>query len=100
MKQACWNGPKFDNLSAELYLNDMAQMNVSLPDALKSWAESRVDGGLYSSASDYVRDLMRKDKELTERLARLQQAIDEGLSSPPSKRSLDEIVAEGFKRVA
>ncbi|MEQ1494912.1 MAG: type II toxin-antitoxin system ParD family antitoxin [Novosphingobium sp.] len=78
----------------------MAQMNVSLPDTLKNWAETRVSEGMYSSASDYVRDLMRRDKEQTERLARLQSAIDEGLSTPPSKRSLDEIVAEGFKRVA
>lgn len=78
----------------------MAQMNVSLPDALKAWAESRVSGGMYSSSSDYVRDLMRRDKEQAERTARLQADIDEGLASPPSKRSLDEIVAEGFRRVA
>jgi antitoxin ParD1/3/4 len=78
----------------------MAQMNVSLPEALKGWAETRVADGLYSSASDYVRDLMRRDKEQAERIARLQAAIDEGLESPPSKRSLDEIFAEGFKRVA
>jgi antitoxin ParD1/3/4 len=78
----------------------MAQMNVSLPDGLKAWAEARVAGGLYGSTSDYVRDLMRRDKEQAERDARLQAAIDDGLASPPSTRSLDEIIAEGFKRVA
>jgi len=30
----------------------MAQMNVSLPDALKNWAEARVAEGRYSSISD------------------------------------------------
>jgi antitoxin ParD1/3/4 len=89
-----------DNFSAELYGGYMAQMNVSLPGALKSWAEARVAQGLYSSASDYVRDLMRRDKEQADRAAHLQAAIDEGLATPPAKRTLDEIIAEGFKRVA
>jgi putative addiction module CopG family antidote len=46
----------------------MAQMNVSIPDKLKSWAESRVAEGRYSSTSDYVRDLVRRDQEAEERL--------------------------------
>jgi antitoxin ParD1/3/4 len=38
----------------------MAQMNISIPEALKSWAEARVAEGRYSSTSDYVRDLVRR----------------------------------------
>lgn len=64
----------------------MAQMNISLPDALKSWAEARVAEGRYSSTSDYVRDLMRRDQDHAEKLARLQAAIDEGLASGVSDR--------------
>lgn len=37
----------------------MAQMNISIPEALRSWAEARVAEGRYSSTSDYVRDLVR-----------------------------------------
>jgi antitoxin ParD1/3/4 len=59
----------------------MAQMNVSIPDKLKSWAESRVAEGRYSSTSDYVRDLVRRDQEAEEARRRLQAAIDEGRSS-------------------
>ena len=44
----------------------MAQMNVSLPDQLKGWAEQRVAEGRYSSTSDYVRDLVRRDQEVEE----------------------------------
>jgi antitoxin ParD1/3/4 len=59
----------------------MAQMNVSIPDKLKSWAESRVAEGRYSSTSDYVRDLVRRDQAAEEARRRLQAAIDEGRSS-------------------
>jgi antitoxin ParD1/3/4 len=41
----------------------MSQLNVSIPPALKSWIDSRVAEGRYSSASDYVRDLVRRDQD-------------------------------------
>lgn len=71
----------------------MAQMNISLPDQLKSWADARVAEGRYSSASDYVRDLMRRDQEKAEAVARLQAAIDAGRASPPSERTIEDIIA-------
>ena len=64
----------------------MAQMNVSIPDKLKGWAESRVAEGRYSSTSDYVRDLVRRDQEQEEARRRLQAAIDEGRASGVSDR--------------
>ncbi|MDB5701934.1 MAG: addiction module antitoxin, partial [Sphingomonadales bacterium] len=41
----------------------MAQMNISVPEALKNWADQRVADGRYASTSDYVRDLMRRDQD-------------------------------------
>jgi len=41
----------------------MATMNVSLPDPMKEWVEKQIGGGLYSNASDYVRDLIRQDQD-------------------------------------
>jgi antitoxin ParD1/3/4 len=64
----------------------MAQMNVSIPDKLKSWAEQRVAEGRYSSTGDYIRDLVRRDQEREEKLRRLQAAIDEGGASGASER--------------
>ena len=32
----------------------MAQMNVSIPEKLKGWAEARVAEGRYSGTSDYI----------------------------------------------
>jgi len=76
----------------------MAQMNISIPEKLKGWAESRVAEGRYSSTSDYVRDLVRRDQEHEEKLRRLQAAIDEGRKSGISNRSIAEIIADGRER--
>ena len=55
-------------------------MNVSLPDELKLFVDERVDSG-YGSTSEYVRDLIRRDRE-REQLRRL---ILEGANSGPGK---------------
>ncbi len=39
----------------------MATLNVSLPDQLRAWITEQVEEGRYSSASDYLRDLIRED---------------------------------------
>lgn len=59
----------------------MATMNVSLPDQMKSWVESRSEGGRYSNASDYVRDLIRRDQAREKAIGEIQQFIDEGIAS-------------------
>ena len=41
----------------------MATMNVSIPDAMKEWVERQAAEGHYSNASDYVRALIRRDRE-------------------------------------
>jgi antitoxin ParD1/3/4 len=76
----------------------MAQMNVSLPEGLKGWAEARVAEGRYSSTSDYVRDLMRRDQEAELARRRLQAAIDEGMASGESDRTIADIIAAGYAR--
>lgn len=59
----------------------MATMNVSLPAAMKAWVEGQVEGGRYGNASDYIRDLIRRDQERREAIAALQTAITEGVES-------------------
>jgi antitoxin ParD1/3/4 len=46
-----------------LYILTMAQVNLSLPSALKDWVDLKVSEGRYSSVSDYMRDLVRRDQE-------------------------------------
>jgi len=61
----------------------MATMNVSLPDPMKAWVERQAESGRYGNASDYIRDLIRRDQERREALATLQAAITEGVESGP-----------------
>jgi antitoxin ParD1/3/4 len=72
----------------------MAQMNISIPEKLKSWVEARVSDGSYSSTSDYVRDLLRADQRYQAQLNSLRADIQAGRESGISDRSLQEIVAE------
>jgi len=78
--------------------NRMAQMNVSVPELMKDWCEAQVREGRYATTSDYVRDLIRRDQDSRSRVKALQAAIDEGLASGLSPRSLDEILAEARAR--
>ena len=60
----------------------MAQMNISVPEGLKAWADARVAQGRYSSISDYVRDLMRRDQDrAASDVAWVQAKLDEGAAS-------------------
>ncbi|MDX2236972.1 MAG: type II toxin-antitoxin system ParD family antitoxin [Hyphomonadaceae bacterium] len=59
----------------------MATMNVSLPEALKAWAEEQVAGGRYANVSDYIRDLIRRDQDRAEKIASLRALIDEAEAS-------------------
>lgn len=72
----------------------MATMNVSLPDPMKVWVEAQARTGRYSNASDYVRDLIRRDQEQTGKWTALQRYLDEAEASGTSPRSVEEIVAE------
>lgn len=76
----------------------MATMNVSLPDAMKVWVERRAETGRYSNASDYVRDLIRRDQEREAKIANLQRLVDEAIESGVSEKSLKEIRAEARRR--
>ncbi len=80
----------------------MATMTVSLPDPMKEWIEARIEKGEYASTSDYVRDLVRRDRarlgqELT--IEELRQLVSASKASGVGKRSLDEIFAEA-ERIA
>ena len=69
----------------------MATMNISLPEQMKTWAEAQAETGKYSNTSDYVRDLIRRDQERSEKIAAMQVKITEGLASGVSPHTLSEI---------
>lgn len=69
----------------------MATMNVSLPDPMKDWVEDQVKTGHFSNASDYVRDLIRRDQEYQEQREALIKALVVGEKSGVSERTIKEI---------
>ncbi|WP_328186522.1 type II toxin-antitoxin system ParD family antitoxin [Marinobacter sp. OP 3.4] len=69
----------------------MATMNVSLPEPMKDWVEAQTRTGRYANTSDYVRDLIRKDQDRADKIARMQQLVNEGLESGDGSRTMDEL---------
>lgn len=61
----------------------MTTMNISLPDHLREHVDQRVAAGDFGSSSEFIRDLIRKDRDhvAEQELAAL---IREGLESGPS----------------
>lgn len=70
----------------------MATMNISLPDPLRDYVQSRIDDGGYATASDYVRDLIRRDQGSVEDEERWLEDLDASLND--SIREMD--VGGGF----
>lgn len=58
-------------------------MNISLTDDLKAFVDGRIKSRGYSSASEYMRDLVRRDEERASE-ERLRALIEEGLASGPA----------------
>jgi antitoxin ParD1/3/4 len=76
----------------------MATMNVSLPGPMKEWVEAQAETGRYSNASDYVRDLIRRDQERESKLAELQDLITQGFEIGISDRSIGEVLETARKQ--
>ena len=76
----------------------MATMNVSLPDPMKDWVEAQAKTGRYLNASDYVRDLIRRDQARTDKIAAMQRFVDDGLKSGVGSRSKNELFAAAVER--
>jgi len=66
----------------------MATMNVSLPDPMKAWVEAQVETGHFSNASDYVRDLIRRDQQDQAQRDALVRALVAGETSGISTRDI------------
>jgi antitoxin ParD1/3/4 len=58
-------------------------INVALPESMREFIDSRLESGGFSTASDYVRDLVHKDQAEQAR-AELRAMIIEGMNSSPA----------------
>lgn len=67
----------------------MESMNISLPDPLKQFVDRQISTGRYSSASEYVRELIRND-ERRKAEEQLEAKLLEGLSSVETELTATE----------
>ncbi|HNP60876.1 MAG TPA: type II toxin-antitoxin system ParD family antitoxin [Nitrospirales bacterium] len=73
----------------------MATMNVSVPDPMKDWVQGQIETGKYANASDYVRNLIRRDQE---KIEVLRKTLLEGERSGVSRRKVEDIMNDVKKR--
>jgi len=73
--------PFFAKFCQRRYDSGMSTMNISLPDSLKDFVDEQVNERGYGTSSEYVRELIRKDKD---RL-RLRGLLLAGAESAPTK---------------
>lgn len=72
-------------------------MNISLPESLKTFVDERLEN--YSSASEYVRELIRADQKRVEQ-EKLESVLLERLKSDPEiEFDMDDVRAELSRRL-
>lgn len=77
IKPSAHSLPNFANADS---VGIMTTMNISLPDSLKSFVDDQVGARGYSTSSEYVRELIRRDRDRQ----RFRGLLLEGAESPPA----------------
>ena len=67
---------------------------ITLSDQQDAWVKVRVASGDYTNDSEYFRDLIRRDQEQNAKFQILKAAIQEGLDSGESERTVPQIMKE------
>jgi antitoxin ParD1/3/4 len=72
----------------------MTSLNISLPEALKKYVAGQVASGDWGTPSEYVRELIRQDKE--RRLRDLEQELVAAAKGPKIELPVAEIRRKGL----
>ena len=67
---------------------------VTLTDQQERWIKARTAAGDFTSDSEYIRELIRRDQEESIKLQALKSAIQEGLESGVSDKTVPQIMGE------
>ena len=80
----------------------MPSLNISLPAPLREWIEDQVKGGRYGNASEYLRELIRRDqdRQAQERLEELLlEGVKSGTAEPLTQEDWSELRTEVAERL-
>jgi antitoxin ParD1/3/4 len=81
----------------------MTTLNISLPESMRTYIEETVTNGGYSTASEYIRQLVREDQKRAakERLeVLLMEGIESGSPSEMTTADWDELRRRVWQRHA
>ena len=72
----------------------MSSLNISLSEQLREYVEQQVASGDWSTPGEYIRELIRQDRE--RRLTALEEDLLEGVRSTSVELSVDEVREQGL----
>jgi antitoxin ParD1/3/4 len=71
---------------------------ITLTKQQDQWVKAQITSGDYTNDSEYFRDLVRRDQEQNSKFLALKRAIQEGLDSGVSNRTVAEIWEDAEQR--
>jgi len=71
---------------------------ITLTDQQDQWIKGQIAAGDYTNDSEYIRDLVRRDQEQNTKFRALKAAIQEGLDSGISNKTVREVWEEAEAR--
>jgi antitoxin ParD1/3/4 len=71
---------------------------ITLTEQQDQWIKTQIAAGEYTNDSEYIRDLVRRDQEQNAKFKALKQALQEGLDSGISDKTVSDIWEEAEKR--
>jgi len=67
----------------------MSTLNISLPESMREFINQQIKQGGYSTASEYIHNLIQQDQEKTEK-KQFEQLLLEGLNSGETMEMTDD----------
>ena len=71
---------------------------ITLTEKQDAWIKAQIAAGEFTNDSEYIRDLVRRDQEQNAKYKALKAAVEDGLNSGVSEKTVGEIWAEAERR--
>ncbi|MEN1786213.1 MAG: type II toxin-antitoxin system ParD family antitoxin [Bacteroidota bacterium] len=78
----------------------IVRKSITFTEQQDLWIKQQIEKGNYTNDSEYLRDLVRRDQAAQQKLDELKAAIQEGLDSGISDKTVTEIWKEAEERHA
>ena len=76
----------------------LVKKSITVTDRQERWIRAQITSGEYGNDSEYVCDLIRRDQEQNAQFRALKEAIQDGLESGVSDKTVKEVWAEAEQR--